>query len=326
MFYVYEWFNVDTNFVFYVGKGCGNRCKSIRGRNKLFKEYIQNNNCNYRIVKFFDSEDDSFNYENKRILELKEINQATCNLDYGGKGGTNFCWTPEMRKYKSLYNPMKEEKQRKRLSENNPMKRKEIVKKVSEKNSRAVIINGIEYSSVKRASIELKVKDSTIIKWCKKGVDYNLQPCRYKDSEQAKFTGIRYNKGGCRPIVYKGVWYESAVDIAKELHLNYTTIHKYAKRGFDNEGNECRYEDDKSEHTYKPVHIGKWNNKAIIVNGKLYPSKADAEKALGLCRGYLSPYIAGIRKNQKYICQYANQQPSQGNTDKSTLEGSTTNG
>lgn len=26
-FYVYEWYNIDTNEVFYVGKGCGNRYK-----------------------------------------------------------------------------------------------------------------------------------------------------------------------------------------------------------------------------------------------------------------------------------------------------------
>ena len=32
-FYVYEWYNIDTNEVFYVGKGCGNRYKTTSRRN-----------------------------------------------------------------------------------------------------------------------------------------------------------------------------------------------------------------------------------------------------------------------------------------------------
>ena len=39
MFYVYEWFIVETNFVFYVGKGCRNRYK-VRKHNKLFNYII----------------------------------------------------------------------------------------------------------------------------------------------------------------------------------------------------------------------------------------------------------------------------------------------
>ena len=32
-FYVYEWYNVETNEIFYVGKGCNNRYKNISDRN-----------------------------------------------------------------------------------------------------------------------------------------------------------------------------------------------------------------------------------------------------------------------------------------------------
>lgn len=37
-YYVYEWFNKSNNYIFYVGKGCGNRCSRIQGRNKTFFE------------------------------------------------------------------------------------------------------------------------------------------------------------------------------------------------------------------------------------------------------------------------------------------------
>lgn len=40
-FYVYEWFIIDTNHIFHVGKGQGNRYLELKGRNKseykLFK-------------------------------------------------------------------------------------------------------------------------------------------------------------------------------------------------------------------------------------------------------------------------------------------------
>lgn len=35
MYYVYEWYNVDTGEILYVGKGKGYRYKVTHGRNKL---------------------------------------------------------------------------------------------------------------------------------------------------------------------------------------------------------------------------------------------------------------------------------------------------
>ena len=98
MFYVYEWYNVNTEEIFYVGKGCGNRYKQVSKRNQLFKTYYENNECAVRIIRYFDLEQDAFDYEKQRIGELKSINQCSCNLDEGGSGGVNFVWTPEMDK------------------------------------------------------------------------------------------------------------------------------------------------------------------------------------------------------------------------------------
>jgi hypothetical protein len=107
-------------------------------------------------------------------------------------------------------------------------------------------------------------------------------------------------------LVYKGKWYESPIDLAKELGLHHSTVAKWAKNGFDPQGVECRYEDDTAEHIFKPYVKGSPMMKAIIVNGVQYSSKAEAEKQLGLCKGYLAPYLAGTRKNNKYICRYVN--------------------
>ena len=75
-YYVYEWYIEDTNEIFYVGKGTGNRVTSMKNRNSYFKNIIKKYKCNYRILKYFQNENDAYNYELKRGLELKEIGQA----------------------------------------------------------------------------------------------------------------------------------------------------------------------------------------------------------------------------------------------------------
>ena len=109
MFYVYEWYNVNTEEIFYVGKGCGNRYKQVSKRNQKFKDYYENNECAVRIIKSFETEEEAFNFEHIRIIELKAQSQCFCNIDDGGSGGVSFVWNEEMREYKSQYNPMKRE-------------------------------------------------------------------------------------------------------------------------------------------------------------------------------------------------------------------------
>ena len=75
-YYVYEWYIEDTNEIFYVGKGTGNRVTSMKNRNSYFKNIRKKYKCNYRILKYFKNENDAYNYELKRGLELKEIGQA----------------------------------------------------------------------------------------------------------------------------------------------------------------------------------------------------------------------------------------------------------
>jgi hypothetical protein len=74
--YVYEWFIKETGEIFYVGKGSGNRVISKKNRNNYFKNIIKKYECDYRILKYFEKEDDAYNYELERGLELKSIGQA----------------------------------------------------------------------------------------------------------------------------------------------------------------------------------------------------------------------------------------------------------
>lgn len=87
-FYVYEWFNKDTDEVFYVGKGTGNRYKIKSNRNNYFKNYINKYKCDVRKIKDNITEKEAFALEIETIAKYKKINQCQCNLTIGGEGCT----------------------------------------------------------------------------------------------------------------------------------------------------------------------------------------------------------------------------------------------
>lgn len=306
MYYVYEWFNLDTNEIFYVGKGINKRYK-VRKRNNAFNEYIKNNRCESRIVKYFNNEKDAFEFEFDYINKLKQEGQCKCNLHSGGAGGSGEFWTEQLRKEYSEHNVMKSESQRKRMSEKNPMKNKEICEKVNSQKRRIVIINGIEYNSIKEASQKLNTCYDCIAYWCKRGRNSKGEICRYKDSEQVEYDNKRYNKGGCKPIIYKNKEYESPVDIANELNISRDRVYRWAKKGFDDYGNICRYLDDKRELTFTRK---KGQSHTIIVNGEHYKSISEASRKLNISSQYLGNILRGKINSKKYICKYDNQQPS----------------
>lgn len=326
MYYVYEWYVAQTDEIFYVGKGCNNRYKNYWDRNNIFKDYYQKYDCRSRIVKEFNNEKDAYEYEKFYIDELKKINMCKANIHIGGAGGSGELWTEELRKDYSENNIMKHPEQRKRMSQNNPMKNPNITKVVAMKKSRKVIIGSIEYNSVKDAMNQYNVCYDTIASWCNKGINYYGEKCRFKDTEQVDFVDNRYNKGGCKSLTYNNKTYESAVDLANELNCSTSRVYSWLKRGFDINGNPCRYDDDDRELTYVNKYKIRKRNAPIIINDIHYDSIADASEKLNISKGRIRGYLRGDYYNPNYICAYDNQQPSRGNSSKSTSEGSTTNG
>lgn len=260
-YYVYRWFNTETNYTFYIGKGCKNRYKQTTKRNKLFNDYIADNECTSEIIKYFETEQEAFDYEREKILEYKNNSECICNLDNGGNGGCNFVWTEEMRKYKSKYNPMKNQFQKERMSKCNPMKDPNISKIVREKNCKKVILGNKVYNSIKDLAKEYNINDTAIQYWLKRGYGRNNKPCYYYGTEPKKYT-IKTHEASNKPICIDGVYFKSVKSGAK--------------------------------------YIGVWSESIIraIKNNKL-------------CKGHK--------------CEYVNQQPSHMNSDKSSMEGSTTN-
>jgi hypothetical protein len=104
-FYIYEWFNVDTGEVFYVGKGRKDRYRNILQRNQYFKNYYNKYKCDVRKVQFGLSEDEAFELEIALIEEYRQLGQCKCNLADGGEGCTfpEGTWNDMFRKLQYLH-------------------------------------------------------------------------------------------------------------------------------------------------------------------------------------------------------------------------------
>lgn len=138
-YYVYEWFIVDTNEVFYVGKGKNDRYLTISGRNKFFMDMYNSHICDVRKVYENLSEQEAFNKEIELIAYYRKntLFRLTNQTD-GGEGTSGWVPTNEFRKKQSNIHKSQWQneafKQRMieiRQNENGPYKSKEFREKMS---------------------------------------------------------------------------------------------------------------------------------------------------------------------------------------------------
>ena len=94
-FYIYKWFIVDTNFVFYIGKGKNDRYKSMKKRNPYFLNIIKKYNCDVEIIEYCENETVAFEKEKEYIKEFKAKGMAVANFHEGGLGGDVFKYADE---------------------------------------------------------------------------------------------------------------------------------------------------------------------------------------------------------------------------------------
>ena len=317
MYYVYEWYREDTDEVFYVGKGYKNRYK-VKKHNRLFDEMISQYQCSSRIIRTFDNEADAFKYEAERIAELKAVDQCSCNIAPGGYGGDTVSWDDEKRQYYSEHNIMKQKSQRERMSVHNPMKNKEVAMRVGKTKHKPVIIGNKRFETVTEAKEYYHVAFETIKHWCDIGINPSGELCRREGEQQHYHKLTRYNSCGAIGVTYMGKHYEALIDLAKATNHTQGTITRWCDRGFDPDGNPCRKDGDTRDLVYEDARVKAHNSRPkrpIIVNGIRYSSCEEASHILGLKKSVLYQYLNGYRHNNKYICKYDNQQPSQGNTN-----------
>lgn len=233
-FYVYRWYNIETNETFYIGKGCKRRASEKTRRNKLFLDYISKNKCNYEIIEYFDDEDMAYEKEQLLIQEIKPI----CNIASGGYGGFSIVWTDELRKWKSENNPMKDEEKRKNMSINNPMKNKDVATKVGESLKKVPIINGKEFKDVDEASQYYGVCKATIWNWCKRGYNTQGVPCHYKNEEQKEYI---FKKSSEKAVYVDNIFFNSVKEASEYIGVWSESLIRAIKNNKKCKGHVCKY-------------------------------------------------------------------------------------
>lgn len=138
-YYVYEWFIVDTNEVFYVGKGKNKRYKQLK-KNKYFMDMYNTHKCDVRIVFDKMTEKEAFNKEKELIAYYrKNTEYRLTNVTDGGEGTSGWKATDDFKQKQSKLNKEKwqtEEYRAKmtaiRNDENGVYKSKEFSEKISQ--------------------------------------------------------------------------------------------------------------------------------------------------------------------------------------------------
>jgi group I intron endonuclease len=108
IYYVYKWIRLDTNQVFYIGKGHGNRYKDRSMRNKYFNNVVNKvgmDNIKIEIIENELDEQTAFEKEKYYIKYYRELGHKLTNMTDGGEGSSNwysFLSDEEKQKHKEV--------------------------------------------------------------------------------------------------------------------------------------------------------------------------------------------------------------------------------
>lgn len=109
IYYVYEWFKKETGEIFYVGKGKGNRYKSLANRNPYFMNVYNKYESDVRIVRDNMTEKESLEFEYELIKKYRDEfgEDYLTNLTSGMDGYIGFTRTEiSKEKIRGKNNPM----------------------------------------------------------------------------------------------------------------------------------------------------------------------------------------------------------------------------
>lgn len=94
-YYVYSHNRKDTNMPFYIGKGSGNRCYSLRARNDYWHRIADKHGFEVSIIATNLDEELSFFVEEECIDVYKRSNIQLTNMTDGGEGASGYRHTDE---------------------------------------------------------------------------------------------------------------------------------------------------------------------------------------------------------------------------------------
>ena len=87
MYYIYAWVIKDTQEVFYIGRGHGDRYRTLKNRSKYFHEFYDNYECEPIILLSGLTEKESIEEERLEIAYYRSLGMAKANIHNGGEFG-----------------------------------------------------------------------------------------------------------------------------------------------------------------------------------------------------------------------------------------------
>ena len=147
MFYTYAHITLDTNKIFYIGKGINRRMFRRDARNQHWHNVVKKHG--FKAVKLADwnNEKDAFEHEKLLIQSFKDIGYKLVNQSLGGDGNNAFGgFSFKGRKQSDLA------KQKCRLANLGKINSKESKLKNALKHMKKIKINGVLYPSWQEAS------------------------------------------------------------------------------------------------------------------------------------------------------------------------------
>lgn len=337
MFYVYEYYIISTNTVFYVGKGCGKRYKNITNRNSDFLKIIKSHpdDYNVRIVKYFKEEDEAFLYESELIKHYKENGTFLCNKNYGGLGGVAGVWTEEKRKYHSIHNPMKDENQRERMRKNNPAFKRETWANKARRNNSILSFYGKEYYTFQELANAWGVSCVTVSASWRNKLNKIQEWIPFPENKDGPFTEVEKNMIKTKlmkdsldkkpkhttgqPITLFEVNYFSIREASNILGIGEDTVKRWKEKekeilsllpSLKGARREILPE-EKKKICYSIKHKAKSNplKKAIVIDDTVYSCAGEAAELLHIPANTIRSRCKNPNFSNYYF--FDNQQPSQ---------------
>lgn len=160
MHYTYAHIRLDTNTIFYIGKGKGERINNSDYRNNWWHNVVNKHGFVGIVLKEFETAKEAFKHEIEMILKYKNLGYKLVNQSNGGEGNNaDGGFTFKGKKHtESAINKCK-------LA--NKDKPKTIESKLKNRlaHNKAIVINGVTYESGKKASEILNLPNTTISGW-----------------------------------------------------------------------------------------------------------------------------------------------------------------
>lgn len=188
-FYVYEHRRNDTNQIFYVGKGSGNRLNSTRATHRNIRWLRTTKKAGgFYATKIIDKVDEelAFFVEMERIDQLKRIGFDLCNITNGGDGLAGFKHSQDSIKKMSVkWKPGRVMSQKQRDSISNSMKSRIYSEETLRKMSEAQL--------GKKHSLESRQKMCKAQAGKNKGI---IRSQEFKNKISASMSGIKHHMWG----------------------------------------------------------------------------------------------------------------------------------